>query len=207
MSNRADVLSLVETWAGEGFKYEINGFRMYSKTRIKEGKLGRNPGGITVFIRESKFKSISSIKNDCNECLWLKCDTLFKNSIILGVIYNPPVGSKYENRDFINMISGELSDLRLKYSGCNIILMGDWNARVGESNEVEHFLDVEENELIFGNSDMFDGAPAVEKGWEGKNSQDKVINKGGENLLDFCVEHSLIILNGRKFVKVESIHI
>ena len=103
----------------------------------------------------------------------------------LGTIYYSPTGNKESVKRAFELLSGEILSFQKKG---RIILQGDLNAHVGTREDTivpdKFDLGVEEGEIAT--------LPP-------RNSEDRsLINARGEELIELCKSHNLVILNGRK---------
>ena len=185
-----DIVGLVETWGGYEEEFCITGFHTFQKWRKKSKKMGRNPGGIAVLVREKKGWGVEKVENSLEEVLWIKLQGK-GFTLVVGTVYCHPVGSKLENKKFWKQLEKELEYMESKFPYATVMLMGDFNARVGreiekgEQDSVEDLLDT------LGDEGM--GAwCSVERA-----SKDGVVTPNGKKLLKMCREQDMFILNGR----------
>ena len=184
------ILGLVETWLGEEEEFTLTGFKGYFKGKTKKGLRGRKPGGIALMVKEEKGTKSEIIQNKVEECMWVKIN--IKNEVfIIGVVYNQPSGSVYENKNFFNELKREVDELIERFDKSRLILMGDFNARIGDRIERKR---IEGDETVF--DEIIEDAR-----WgmilEKRKSRDSVVNRLGKELLEFCKEKDLVVLNGR----------
>ena len=110
------------------------------------------------------------------------------DDIYIGTYYVSPTNSKYKNNsrtiDFFTEINDEITFFKRKEV---VLVQGDLNARVGQENDfiVHDKFDQELGVKNFENQRM-------------RNSQDKIINTRGKELLDVCKLNDFLIMNGRK---------
>ena len=94
-------------------------------------------GGIGIIYRDCLNNLIQEIKTVCNFVAWFKIDKVafgLRKHLILGVVYIPPVGSKYTNVDAFEQCQLDLVEL-LAHNYAFVCICGDFNARTG--NEVD----------------------------------------------------------------------
>ena len=75
----ADINIILETWKGENYNTQIEGFVSITKCRKKHKKSKRHSGGIIIYVKKSIFKGVSYL---CKETTspnraWLKLDKQF----------------------------------------------------------------------------------------------------------------------------------
>lgn len=183
-----DLIGLGETWVDDEFV--ITGFKGFFKVKNKRGNRGRMPGGIALFVKEGRGNQGTVVENKLQECLWVRVK-YEELDLIVGVVYNQPRGSPYENKNFFREFKGEIQEIRERVKGIPIIVMGDFNARVGDKDEGK---EIEGDELEW--------QDVLEEGrWDilarKRQSKDKEVNRAGKDLLMVCREVDMIILNGR----------
>ena len=122
-----------------------------------------------------------------------------ENDVLCGVVYVPPIGSKYANEDPFAELHAEI--LRTSSENSQIILMGDFNSRTGERSDIFvsdeflsdlyglEFLELENNNTC--NLFIQNNVPLQ------RCNIDKVVNAYGTQMIDFCKLCNLCILNGR----------
>ena len=122
-----------------------------------------------------------------------------ENDVLCGVVYVPPIGSKYANEDPFAELHAEI--LRKSSENPQIILMGDFNSRTGERSDLFvsdefisdlyglEFLELEDNNTR--NIFIQNNVPLK------RCNADKTVNAYGTQMIDFCKLANLCILNGR----------
>ena len=125
--------------------------------------------------------------------LWIKLDKNFfdfSEDIYLCAVYVPPISSTHFENDFVSLENEMCSFAKLG----KIILMGDFNARTGQSPD---FIDEDSSQI-----NNFDASNLLPANYEvdseiNRTNQDIVINSHGKSLLELCISSRLRILNGR----------
>ena len=134
---------------------------------------------------------------DSDDVLWLKLDgSLFNLSVdvFLCLVYNVPEGSSRQGLlDNINLFDG-LSDHmvhinNLTNNRCQFLVCGDFNART--SDFPDYVQDDNEDHIHVLPDDYSTDTPLK------RVSEDRGFNRYGSELLDFCKQTGLRILNGR----------
>ena len=124
--HKPDVIGIVETHLEETEKFEIEGYELWRNDRNEEG------GGVAVAIKkEYKHVIIETSKyKEKEESIWVLHGSETKYKI--GVWYNPrgDAVKKQELKEMYNRLEEEIGIG--KNRGQKIILMGDFNCRVGE---------------------------------------------------------------------------
>lgn len=181
LTQKFDIIGMGETWYKED-KIEIKGFKGIIKNRVKTKKSGRQPGGIMILIREEISKNVTEIKSESEEIIWIVISEVGTDSIsLIGCVYHHPINSQFYENDFFRIVAREIDEITVKYGIKVVLVMGDFNARIGEE-EVGHAELNDENN--------------VSKERSIRVSKDKIRNSEGVKLLDLCLENDLEILNG-----------
>jgi hypothetical protein len=129
------------------------------------------------------------IRTEIGEIIWIgikdKIATGIKSCV--GILYRPPLNSKWYNVNFIRDLNEEINILRDRYSNDLLLIVDDFNYRIGERQmELPHQFDVWEN----GKAGGYNFA-------EKRSSEDKSCNAEEKHFIDFCETKNFKILNGR----------
>lgn len=197
--NNFDILALSETWLSPSQcevvknNLEQSGYDVTNKPWPRKPKAIHHPGGITILIKKDILKGVSIIDNVNQNFIWLKCSkTFFKTErdIFLAAVYFPPQSGSKPNNPY-----EELEESIHKYypSG-EIALLGDFNARTGESPDMvpDQYLNEDEGNHLH--------MPLFREAYNDvseRNSRDKKMSPYGRKLLELCQSMQLTILNGR----------
>ena len=127
-----DIEILAETW-GKCNDYELEHYNFFKTGTRKDRsvKKGRSSGGVTVYYKKYLEKLIKNIRQTPNY-IWIEINKeLFHNldKVKLWAIYNPPTNSSRLMEDITLDILKECENESL------ILLMGDINARTGNTND------------------------------------------------------------------------
>ena len=191
----SDIVAFSEVWVSdEGVdRLRVEGWIMFHELKKRRAKTGRHPAGIIVFIREKYKTFVRETKGTCKDIVFLILE-LNHSQIALGFAYNPHPSSPYANDEFLDELEEDI--LQIRSMGVeDILLMGDWNARTGELDDI-----------VRGEAD---GDPAVpysilpdnyvpSPDLAQRSNEDKIVNRAGLNLVEFMKSLSLVFLNGRK---------
>ena len=131
------IFGVCETWCNDQEVITLSGFNFYSINR-KSNK-GKTRGGIGMFIKQELTKATKIIYELSDEnMLWCKLDKKhlnIDNDLFLGCIYIPPQNSSKEKR--LNKDHFErLKNTMLNIESINMILLGEFNARTQNKNDV-----------------------------------------------------------------------
>ena len=167
----------------------IDGFHSFSKCRKTVSQNSRrSSGGITILIKSTLKKGIKFLdKESSEEFVWYKLNKTFfnlKHDIFICTVYIPPQNSSRESRLNTDHFENLQNNIYKFASKGNIILCGDFNARIGI---VEDFVDnkfLEDDKYI---------TPSLDQ----RYSKDHHVNAYGKSLIDLCIGNGMAVLNGR----------
>ena len=186
--NKSDIVGLGEIHAET--KVSIPGFKsIKQKIREKKSKGPKIAGGIGVFVRQELFHHVQAVPNNNKDSIWVKVKKQYlggKKDLYIGTYYGSPTNTK-NNKNTENFFSN-LNEELLQFSKRGITLVqGDLNARTG--NLID-FIEYDKSDEEFG----------IETGGHHpkRNSEDKIVNSRGKELVDICKYNDMLILNGRK---------
>lgn len=174
-----NIICLSETWNTSTLNpitlpSFLGDFTQYISPATKEKSKGRASGGLLLLIKNNR-KTDSKVISITN--IWIIVHVKLLNfNFILGLVYFKPDNN---HNFYISQLNDTINDLTSFYPNLPIILIGDYNARIGQLNQFE--------EQIFLNTN-FTGK---------RQSLDKIENERGKLLCDCMQEHGFIILNGR----------
>ena len=184
--NKHDFIILTETWTNAIPKVE-NYCAITVCPHKKQGKSGRNSGGISLLYKNS-YQNFVEIVKSSNNFVWCRISKHIlgkhKDLFICGV-YIPPENSNYFKDEIFEKLEKEIDEFSKKGY---ILLLGDFNARSArESDSV-----CKDGHTFISNdcSNMSIDSPP-------RNNFDTVVNAHGKLLLDICKIFDLKILNGR----------
>ena len=153
-------------------------------------------GGLCVYVHTSILAGIKKVPTSGSENVIIKlCKDFFglENDLHLIFSYCVPKYSSYRVRNQMDVYSDLENKIRSVPPACDILVMGDLNARTGEGQE---FLNNENNSNIpIPGSDLYQCDTVAT--FPRKNT-DKVVNDYGKKLLELCSSAPLRICNGRK---------
>ena len=148
------------------------------------------------------YDSVTVLETPSDYIMWLKLskkDFSLDDDIILGIIYQPPENSRFytDNENEIFEVEITATCIRHKY----VYLLGDMNAR---TSDVDDFIEADPflsdyfdfDETVLNHFNKVSSLAQYNMSYK-RASQDRIINKQGEHLLDICKSSNLFILNGR----------
>ncbi len=182
------IIILSETWLKTGVTPTLEGYQFFGRCRARSKNARRNSGGICIFLNRDIAKGVTFVKKQTSpNIVWLRLCKLFFNlphNIYIGAVYIPPEGSPYFDNTF-SILEKDISQLS---TDGQILLMGDFNARVGH---LKDYVPHDDTDHIPLPSDYSPDLPLP------RNSMDVKTNHHGDELLNLCKGNSLRILNGR----------
>ena len=189
LAEEMDVFGVCETWLTDKDKISLPGFSFIPKNRAS-GEIGPTKGGIGLFIKTEirKFVKIREEISDEN-FLWCKIDKEFlgyQEDLYLCMVYIPPEESTREKRINTNHFE-TLLKRTAKIRSENIVLIGDFNSRTSDLNDVIYREKYDEA--------IQDFYPRVIN--PKRSNQDIVMNNHGKKLVEFCTASGCFIANGR----------
>ena len=114
----------------------IPGYDVYFNNR--EHLSGRKSGGIALQVKKKIHDFVKVERSQfSNLVLWFSISpelTLTESDVYCGVVCIPPIGSKYANEDPFTELYGGI--LIYCTNSSRIILMGDFNSRTGEQEDI-----------------------------------------------------------------------
>ena len=182
-----DVIGLSETHIhDEIVEYlSIPGFKRISHKKQKKNlKSNTAPGGIAIFVKENLSKFFSGENTDNEDTIWVKIKKDISggnNDIFIGTHYVSPTKASADKTAKL------MEDISAFQAKGHVLINGDFNARTGNIDDTI-------------SQDKYDGDLGIENDETPpkRNSQDKKLNKRGEDMLDMCKSLELYIANGRK---------
>ena len=184
-----DVVGLAETHIHEEIlnKLSIPGFIRIHYLIRKANSKSKGSGGVAVFCKPHISKYVTPVKNNNQDAAWVKIDkSLCGRDTYLGTLYFSPTGTKEHISKQFSDLASDIAKFQQKGE---VIIQGDLNARIGKEQDFFNLHNVECHK---------DYDEEEESGIGQRNSEDIVINKRGEELVELCKSLNMVILNGRK---------
>ena len=166
---QCDIVAVQETNLRDYDDFEIPDFALYYQNRsISLTK--RRSGGTAFLVKRRLCQYVLGIKGESFlvQGLLISKDLLnIDHDIYCGNVYIPPLGSRFSSKNPFRELQAEIAHCR----DTPILLLGDFNARTGS---------------------LSDGYPMKRR-----NADVARPNKYGEQMIEFCKNNALMILNGR----------
>ena len=167
-----DIVAAQESCEKKGSVIEVQGYKWLGKPRkIQNSKRGE--GGVGFLIRECLLAEVQFITNiNLEESAWIKVrGGRGKESLYIGCIYMPTTTASVSTMDACYENLKE--DVLIFKEKGKVMLLGDFNARVGTASEIDEVIG------MFG---------------------EETSNNNGERLVSFLTEVDLVSCTGRTFV-------
>ena len=190
VTSSSDIICLQETRE----EVSIPNFMCYNKNRTDS-----KSGGLCICIHRAIALKVQEVKTKCEDIQAVRISEFFsdrKRDLLLINVYNSPKNSSYKRR---KLRAGKiqdatldiLQDLIMSGRDCEVILLGDFNARTANlnycpSDEAVNFF----NDKTVGSI----SCPGPDEHY--RVSQDSSINSNGTKLIEVLKSTSLTILNG-----------
>ena len=174
------IIGLAETHLKLNRTISIKGFTWYGLNRdVSHKQAKRSSGGIGFLVRDdiTAEYEVSTLDATYEGILWIQLHSKAGNRINACVCYLPPENStRHVNSDeYFNKLLTQL----YMYIDCELVyICGDFNARCGND------------------TDYIEGVDCIKE----RHVIDYKINSHGKNLLDFCINSNMCILNGRNTI-------
>ena len=167
-----DVVAGQESWERDGSVVSVDGYKWFGKPRNNQKSL-RGEGGVGFLVREclvDEVEFISQVRYE--ESVWMKVrGGRGREALYIGCVYMPTDSNSVSVMDSVYEQLKE-DVLSFKQKG-RVVLLGDFNARVGKSVDVDDVIG------MFG---------------------EDFCNGNGNRLISLLNEVELVICNGRQVV-------
>ena len=190
-----DIICLAET---KNFSYDLSDTLLNNYTVFTLKNLGEElfaTHGACILVKQDIAKFFKLIEGTSRQTIWLSVDKkLTGNEFILGSVYVPCESSLYYDAKVFEDLFTDISLFDLP-----VCLIGDFNARTGELNDVTDCNDFVEQ--FYGLNEVQDFIPAEYLTRNSasfiRSNMDKKVNNSGRMLIQMCHSLGLNIVNGR----------
>ena len=181
-----DIFGLVETLISDRSSVNnlFSDFDCHFCSALKHLKHGRSMAGIKVYVRKSVARFVKRICDDATFGIFLIID---KNSfqrekdVLLCILYLPPERSPFYKKsqyEGIPLLEDHLLSLEINIDLYDVLIMGDLNARTDVGDD---FLSTDK--IV---PELEEYRDILNDDCSSRVSCDKVVNKFGSDLSDFC---------------------
>lgn len=126
--NSHDVIGVQETKLDDSDQIDIPGYTIICQNRCSLSRY--RSGGTALIVKNSVFPYIKPGKSNSKLIQWFSISneiTNTKDNILCGIVYIPPIGSKYASEDPYLELQHEFDNYCSRSE--NIVLFGDFNSR------------------------------------------------------------------------------
>ena len=136
--NNIDIICLTETKCNKIEENEIKGYKSFVMHRKSTQHKYGGIQGICIFVKERIALNCVMLCDFISESiLWLYVnDKVMGYDFILGAVYLPHEMSVHYHYDIFDQLSDDIITIRAKYN-VSIMLLGDFNSRVGLKSDFE----------------------------------------------------------------------
>ena len=160
-SHKPHIIVVTETWLKGNATFSLSGYKGYFANR--QTQCARGEGGVAIFVKSHLVTRVCK-ESAYKDLLWVKVHLPRGKPLVVGGFYGP---QETESKEVVTECYRILSEELQGYLEHDVVLMGDMNAKVG-------------------NTDPCVGpfGPAVK-------------SRNGKLLLDVLTKHGMHVLNGR----------
>lgn len=172
-----DIICVCETWLVSDLVIPLffhKKYRAVSRSATKEKSRGRGSGGLAIFYNEKYTADILDTSPWWLNCLFTTRHYHCSKFIVCFVYFNPSCNIE----DILELFQVSLNEILENYNQHPIILLGDFNSRVGE-------IASSPSELLE-NTNFY---PTM-------LSRDKTVTARGRTLLEFMASNNFSLING-----------
>ena len=188
-----DLVFLAETHVGYNANIRnIGPFLYHPICRPVEKSNNRFFGGLAILRKPYLKDHVKILKNNNPDYQWVKLEKSFfgfAKDLYICVVYFPPSESSYTKRFEIELFETIEKDMVNYQRSGDILICGDFNARVGSFPD---FITQDDSNFL-----PLYNSYSRDKHILNRFNKDNKTDKRGKELLDFCIGHQLRILNGR----------
>ena len=171
-----DIIFIQETWLLS--ELLLNGFTSYTLAATPAVARGRPNGGLACLISTSVVCAVLLLPSLGSIAMALLL-TFNDREILVVNVYIPPYSSPFYYEHCWSDLEMYIYDLETKFHGAQTILLGDFNARLGNG----HFRSAYAEHI----GDFYN---------QSRNTKDPLLNKTGKRFWQLIDKLNLVILNG-----------
>ena len=153
--------------------------------------------GVLVLVKNEYENYVREVEGVSKNVVWFTLDKeVLGKKCIFGAVYIPCEGSPCYDRGAFADLRNDVEQFKEDYHGAPICLLGDFNSRTGRLQDYIAVDDVT-TELTGLNDDIIPLPDDLVNVDLKRVNEDYGINKNGKQLIDFCKQQNIRILNGR----------
>ncbi len=154
--NSNDITCFQETWLLASTCLTLPGYSIFRSDRAKSKRKNCGSGGVVVVYKTSLSKGVQKISSENDDIVWVKLNKNFfglSRDIYLCNCYVPPQKSELHDRRDASYFETLRKEIAKFQNMGDILLCGDFNARLGSLQEK---FDIIDSEKSLGNSISID---------------------------------------------------
>ena len=202
---KLDIILLTETWTSDNAEIELKDFTFYNCPRkYRHPNAKRDSVGIGIFVRDHIKHGVVIWRNTEDVVAWIQLKAEYfglKRDLYVANIYMVPQGSVHVRDDIFSLLYGDLAQLPPE---SHVLLCGDYNAHTNvlPDYDIENFHDSEGDLMELLPHDVHKLHDDIYKLYATERlerfSRDcRPPNVQGLQLIDFCKDTGVLIMNGR----------
>lgn len=175
LTENHDIIFLSETWSNNSHNFSniLPGYHLHFINATNNTSIGRSEGGLMLYMKSNISNQLNCIKIN-NSGIWLKTlDHTSNKPTIFGFIYAPSKSDKKKQLKILEDIFDDLNSIKTMYGQTDIYISGDFNCRIAHHS----------------------GSQTIKL--PNRKNRDLILNHFGKVLIDTCILHNLVVVNGR----------
>lgn len=135
-----DIIGLTETWSGNEYNYDVNGFTAFALHRNTNRRgAKRKSGGIILYLRNKLVTKDNVVIEHTDSHLWVKIDKTvngLNKNLFICLCYIIPSNSSRQiqvENNVYDLMLNDIISIKDTYGEehCLFMIMGDTNSRTG----------------------------------------------------------------------------
>lgn len=182
-----DIVCICEAWIGEHTpSISLPGYDTFYQLR-EQNDYGRPHGGLYMFIKHSLPGRFTQLKSASENILWILYENATFGNLLISSVYHAPENSTHGKEKLLDTLTDELHAFLITHKTKYTLVLGDFNART--ACELDYPLIANSTGVNIGEEELIEPPR--------RSNQDASLNTRGRDLLTFCKNTGLFILNGR----------
>ena len=195
-----DIICIQESRLDDVDQITVPGYKIFMHNRKQIARY--RSGGIALLVKDEFVPFIHVHKSQNKLVLWFEISKQIlhiNENLICGVIYIPPHASKYAHSDPYLELQNEVDRICVKSN--HVLLLGDFNSRSANLCDYikcdEFISEVHGNDLLYAENMYMFQVLECNNIKLNRHNLDKSTNAYGYQMVEFCKNNNLFILNGR----------